>query len=257
MKPIFLKCIIDDRERKLIEIIDKRNETAHLRLVNDDIIFLVDYKCKRLDVADIVVSKRIGIERKGIGGEVEDDKTSHDFSASIKDNRLISQLHRLKQVYPLPILLLEGFKDKYVSQNGLHLNAVYGYLSKIVTLPIPILPTNDIEESAVAIERLAFREQIKKKHSLIARSRPKNLTLKEERSFFLEGMLNTGPKIARMLINYYKTPAKVIKALKDTKVIYTKTGNVKGIKGPLNRSNIRGIGPKFILKNQKLLFGKS
>jgi len=36
--------------------------------------------------------------------------------------------------------------------------------------------------------------------------------------------------------------------------LYTKTGNPKGIIGPLE--NLTGFGPIFVEKNQKILFGK-
>ena len=53
------------------------------------------------DIADIVISEKIGIERKG----------GLDFPASITDNRLAEQLPRLKEAYETPILMLEGFNE--------------------------------------------------------------------------------------------------------------------------------------------------
>ena len=47
---------------------------------------------------------------------------------------------------------------------------------------------------------------------------------------------------------------RAIKAIKETAITYTKTGNPKGIEGPL--SDLSGFGWKFVKKNKPLLFGK-
>jgi hypothetical protein len=57
------------------------------------------------------------------------------------------------------------------------------------------------------------------------------------------------------LIKTFSTPENVIKAIQMTNVLYTRTGNPKGIEDPLKHAKIRGVGPKFVLENKKLLFG--
>ena len=51
MNHIIPHIILDDREKKLITIFDKKSES-------------ITYESKRLDIADIVISSEVAIERK-------------------------------------------------------------------------------------------------------------------------------------------------------------------------------------------------
>ena len=46
----------------------------------------------------------------------------------------------------------------------------------------------------------------------------------------------------------------MFKAIKHTEITFTKTGNPKGIDGPLKE--LRGFSWKFVQKNKEILFGK-
>jgi hypothetical protein len=74
----------------------------------------------------------------------------------------------------------------------------------------------------------------------------------ERRAFIIEGLIDSGPKKAKELIDHFKTPFNVIKAIKSTRIIYTRTGNPKGIEGPLTK--LKGYGWKFVQKNKEILF---
>ena len=80
------------------------------------------------------------------------------------------------------------------------------------------------------------------------------MSKKDRRTFIIEGLVDIGPKKAKALIEKFKTPYNVFKAINKTEVSYTKTGNPKGIKGPLEA--IKGFGWKFVQKNKRILFGK-
>jgi ERCC4-type nuclease len=120
-------------------------------------------------------------------------------------------------------------------------------------LGIPVIPTRNVEDTAVVIERIAIREQTSEDRHLLARSSPKAMDKSTRRAYIIEGLVDTGPKKARILINAFKTPDKVIESIKNTEIIYTRTGNPKGIQGPLER--LSGFGWKYIQKNKKILFG--
>ncbi len=49
---------------------------------------------------------------------------------------------------------------------------------------------------------------------------------------------------------FNNNPKKIIDSILDTEVLYTKTGNPKGLNGPM--SELEGFGPKYVLKNQRL-----
>ena len=224
--------IIDHRENKLKALLDQKKEK-------------ITYESKQLDIADIVISSDVAIERK----------EGFDFVSSIMDNRLFEQLIRLKDTYPYPILILEGLNDKVFENTGMKISSIYGALSYIsYKLGISVIPTRNLEDTAIVIERIAYREQIKDNMPLLSRKAPKEMSKKDRRSFIIEGLVDIGPKKARALIDKYKTPYQVFKAIKNTEITYTKTGNPKGIQGPLE--DLTGFGWKFVEKNKKLLFGK-
>jgi len=228
-----LHVIIDHRENKLKTILDKKKDT-------------ITYESKQLDVADIVISNDVAIERK----------EGFDFVSSIIDNRLFDQLLRLKETYEYPILILEGLNDEVFENTGMNISSIYGALSFIsYKLGISVIPTRNIEDTAIVIERIANREQGGKESiPILSRKAPKDMSKKERRSFIIEGLEDIGPKKAKTLIERYKTPYQVFKAIRHTEILYTKTGNPKGIQGPLG--DLTGFGWKFVEKNQKILFGK-
>ncbi|MHA2184816.1 MAG: ERCC4 domain-containing protein [Promethearchaeota archaeon] len=227
-----LHIIIDNRENKLKGLLDKKKD-------------IISYESKQLDIADVVISQEVAIERK----------EGFDFVSSIMDNRLFEQLLRLKEAYSCPILILEGLNDKVFENTGMKISSIYGALAYTsYKLGISVIPTRNVEDTAIVIERIAHREQVKDGVPLLSRRAPKELSKKERRSFIIEGLVDIGPKKAKALIDKFKNPYQVFKAIKRTEILYTKTGNMKGIRGPL--AELTGFGPKFVEKNQRLLFGK-
>ena len=224
--------IVDTREQKLSKILDNRKDR-------------ITYENKQLDIADAVVSDEVAIERK----------EGFDFVTSIMDNRLFEQIMRLQETYNTPILILEGLNDNVFENVGMKISSIYGALAFIsYKLGIAVIPTRNLEDTAIVIERVAYREQIKDGAIILARKAPKGMSIEERRTFIIEGLVDIGPKKAKALIDVYKTPHKVFKAIKHTEITYTRTGNPKGIQGPL--SKIKGFNWKFIEKNKKLIYGK-
>lgn len=227
-----LHIILDNREKKLIKIFSNKKDQF-------------SFETKQLDVADIIITEDVAIERK----------TGFDFIGSIMDNRLFEQLLRLKDTYLTPILILEGLNDEVFENTGMKINSIYGALSYIsYKLGISVIPTRNISDTAIVIERIATREQIKDPAPIFSRKAPKGLTIEERRSFILEGLYDTGPKKAIQLIKHFKTPFNVLRAIKNSFILYTKTGNPKGIEGPL--SKIKGFSHNYLKKNKELIFGK-
>ncbi|MFX1496765.1 MAG: ERCC4 domain-containing protein [Promethearchaeota archaeon] len=225
--------ILDNREQKLASALENRKDR-------------ITYETEQLDIADIVVSNELAIERK----------EGFDFVSSIIDNRLFEQMMRLKETYSTPILIIEGLNDDVFDNVGMNISSIYGALAFVsYKLGISVIPTRNIEDTAIVIERIAYREQIKDGVLLLSRKAPKGMSIEERRTFVVEGLIDIGPKKAKTLIEKFKTPHQVIKAIKHTEVTFTRTGNPKGIEGPL--SMLKGFSWKFIEKNKKLLFGKT
>ena len=136
------------------------------------------------------------------------------------------------------------------------ISSIYGALAFIsYKLGISVIPTRNLEDTAIVIERIAYREQVKDDMPLLSRKAPKQMSKEDRRIFIIEGLIDIGSKKAKALIERFKTPNKVFRAIKQTKIVFTRTGNPKGIKGPLEE--LSGFGWKFVQKNQKILFGSA
>ena len=229
-----IKIILDSRESKLIKHFENHKSSLE-----------VEIEVKQLDVADIVCSDKVGIERK----------EAFDFVISLTDSRLFEQLKRLKDAYEYPLIILEDFSNFVLKNVGVRKSSIYGSFAYVsYKMGIPLIPSCSIADSALIIERIAFREQIKDQAPVLARSAPKGMNEYERRCFILEGLNLCGPEKARILIEHFETPEKVFKAIKHTDILYTRNGNPKGIQGPLDK--VEKISVKFVEYNKSLLFGE-
>jgi len=228
-----LHIIVDNREHKLMALLDTKKD-------------IITYESEQLDIADIIISDEVAIERK----------EGFDFVSSIMDNRLFEQVIRLKDTYLNPILILEGLNDKVFNKVGMRISSIYGALAFIsYKLGISVIPTRNLEDTAITIERIAYREQIKNDMPLLSRKAPKKMSKEDRRIYIIEGLVNIGPKKSQALIHRFKTPYGVFKAIQKTNITFTRTGNPKGIQGPL--SEVKGFSWKFVQKNKEILFSKS
>ena len=117
---------------------------------------------------------------------------------------------------------------------------------------VPVVPTTRKSETAILLNRIASWTQEEKSDPLIARKSPKKRTLREDQLFFLQGLYNTGQKKGEILLDSFEnSPEKVLNSILQTDVVYTKTGNPKGLEGPMK--SLEGFGPKYVLQNQRLL----
>ncbi len=204
----------------------------------------MDVKEEQLDIADYVLSSAVAVERK----------TGADLIASIMDNRLFEQIERFIKTYEQPIFILEDLPSAFErvewKKRKKH---VFGALTYIfLRRQLPIVPTCGESETAILLNRIASWTQEEKTDPLIARKSPKKRTLREDQLYFLQGLYNTGQKKGEILLDTFNNnPKEVIDSILQTEVLYTKTGNPKGLTGPM--SKIEGFGPKYVLKNQGLL----
>ena len=199
---------------------------------------------QQLEIADYIISDQVACERK----------TGTDLITSIMDNRLFEQVERLIETYEQPLLLLEDLPSAFErTEWKKRKKHVYGALTYIfLRRQVPIIPTSQLSETAIALNRIASWVQEDHDDPIIARKSPKARSLSDNQLFFLQGLHNTGQKKAKILLNKFDgAPINVINAILDSKVIYTKTGNPKGIDGVFEQ--LEGFGPKYLLKNQELL----
>lgn len=158
---------------------------------------------KQLDVADFVISDRIGIERK----------TVEDFLQSLIDGRLFEQIQRLVQTYPAPFLILEGNPAELFSTRNIHPHALVGCLTTIATrYRLPILYAESAEQTADFIYVTAKREQTGKKKEFSIRPGKKGHSLAERQRFVIESLPHTGPRLARTLLTHFGSIRNIVNA---------------------------------------------
>lgn len=161
-----------------------------------------DIELRQLPVGDYLVSDRVCIERK----------TMDDFLASIIDKRLLSQMAEMRRNFQVPVLILEGVDELYAQRN-IHPNAVRGALSSIaVDYDIPIIPTEDEEDTAQMVLMLARREQEDNDRVVALRGEKKPELLNERQRFIVESLPHVSAVLADRLLERFGTVEAVMGA---------------------------------------------
>jgi Fanconi anemia group M protein len=227
----FPKIIMDERERGEIRLMFQ-NLPCNLEI-------------RTLELGDYILSSKVAIERK----------RGDDFVSSIYDHRLFQQLHELKTKFSWPIIILESPKKLFLRE-FIKKSPIYGALMYIIyKLQIPIISTSSPENTAEFVYRLAKIEQNKPNYTpyiQVEADKEKEHTIsREDQSYFLQGLIDSGPVKANKFLDIFKTPQFIFHAITSTEIEYTRGGNPKKISGIMEK--ISGIGVKFIHRNQKLL----
>jgi ERCC4-related helicase/ERCC4-type nuclease len=180
---------VDPRERDM----GKRLEALGLNIA-----------LRNLEVGDYIVSDRIAIERK----------TAEDFVSSIIDpsRNLFRQVEDLARSFQKPLLILEG-RNLYSRQ--MSPNSIRGAMAAIaVDFGVPILPTEDSDETAAVIALLARREQAEGREPKV-HGRKTTRTLKEQQEYLVSAMPSVGPAVARNLLKHFGSVQAVVNASQE------------------------------------------
>ncbi|WP_348304551.1 DEAD/DEAH box helicase [Methanothrix sp.] len=183
------KIFVDPRERGMARLLEGRG---------------LEVTLKNLEVGDYVVSDRVAIERK----------TAQDFVASIIDpeRNLFRQIADLARSYERPVLILEG-RDLYSRQ--VSASSIQGALASVaVDYGVPIIPTEDQEDTASVITMLAARER-RAGHEPKLHGHKTARTLKEQQEYLISAIPSVGPSVARKLLRHFGSIEKVIAASKE------------------------------------------
>jgi len=155
---------------------------------------------KQLDVADYIVSDRVGIERK----------TVQDFLQSVLDQRLFRQLEDLSASFAKPLLILEGDQKMLFLARNIHPNTIHGVLSSItLDYGIPIIWTHSPKVTAAQIYWMACREQGKEKRGLQTRVCKKTKNMVQQQQFLVAGLPNINSVLSKRLLKEFKTVKRV------------------------------------------------
>jgi len=183
--PHLVKIVIDSREaskaRKVVEWI--RDLGARIEI-------------RKLEVGDYVVSEDVGIERKTIS----------DFVGTLTRRDLFEQLFALKEVYPKPVLVLEGNLAYLSKYSRINFNSVLGALAAVARSGVAVIPTPSCEETAKLLYFMARQEQVEEKKAPSVRPVKKFSSLEEEQIFFLAGLPQIGRERAISILKAFGNP---------------------------------------------------
>lgn len=163
-------------------------------------------RSKQLKVGDYIASDRVGIERKQIP----------DFLQSITNQRIFKQLEGLADSYEKPLLILEGNPELLFSENNMHPNSIRGALASIsIDYAVPILWTPDSRGTADQIQRIAYREQVKKNRELQIRVKKKCPDFARQQEFIVAGLPHISNKLSKRLLMEFKTVRRMFSSKKE------------------------------------------
>lgn len=226
MKP---RIYIDERERGEIRTMFEK--------------FECEMRVETLPVADYIVGKNTGIERK----------RGDDLTASICDNRFFKQILNLTDTFKNPILILEDFSRMF--DRNIERNAIFGAILYVqYKWNVKVIPTqNSLETARIVWSLSKYYQKDQKLEYEIPKIQPKQVTYQSQLDF-LEGFLDVSQKKAKILLKKFKTPGGVIDGIIKSKIEKSASGKTKSVSGPIKE--IKGFGPKFVEKNQKLLISQ-
>jgi len=185
------KIEVENDDRILIYVDNRENNDLIKELYR---LEEIKVESKKLEVADIVISENIAIERKA----------KIDFVNSIIDKRLFSQLKDLATNYRRPILILEG-RENLFSLRNINPNVIRATLSSIaIDFRIPIIFTDSIIETTQMIRTITLRTKRDKKEISLVANKSSHSENEE-----LEKFISSIPKInvvnAKGLLKHFKS----------------------------------------------------
>ena len=192
---------LKDRENPLIYV-DQREFSSGIDKKLEELN--AEVRKKQLEVGDYVASNRTAIERK----------TKKDFINSIIDKRLFEQAENLKKSFTHPIIIIEG-NNNHLKNRRIHPNALRGAIASIaLEYEIPILHTDNKNETASLIYRIAYREQIKEKRNVRVKGKKTPKMIPEQQLNLVQSIPGIGPELAESLLEEFKTIEEIVKASK-------------------------------------------
>lgn len=240
MESVFDAVLLDEKERNLCARIEERN---------------LPLRIETLLKGDFTVSSRVGGEIKRIKKTPKKTKEKfkiddyNDLWASVKDNRIYTEIDGLNKMYEINVLIIQIEKGASFFSPFFTLEtwkSLWRSLEFGFNTHIHITHTDD--ETIDLIYSIWEREKKGKHYVSPCNKKPRPPSLREQQMYFISGLINVGDKTSKELLEIYRTPWNILKLLVETKIKFTKSNKPKK---PENAPF--GYGGLFFLKNQILL----
>ncbi|MCK4474272.1 hypothetical protein KAU30_00410 [Candidatus Bathyarchaeota archaeon] len=214
-----------DGGEELTIIVDSREANTAAKIVKGLKERGVNVRTEVLQKGDYVLSDLCAVERK----------TVRDFVYTLTRRYLFEQLFRLKEVYPKPIILLEGYLPIIYKFSRIRPAAVWGAMFMLAKNGIGMINTTSYKETVDFLCVAAHQEQIVERRIPTVHPFKKHETLEDAQIFFVASLPNIGREKTVAILKFYQTPLNAL----------------------LNVDNwakdVHGLGPKISSKVKELL----
>jgi ERCC4-type nuclease len=177
-------------------IVDSREASVAPKIVKGLKEMGAEVKVEALQKGDYVVSDICAFERK----------TVHDFVYTLTRRYLFEQLFGLKEFYPKPFILLEGYLPIIYKFSRIQPASVWGAMFALAKQGIFMVHTNSYKETIDFLYTAARQEQIVEKRIPVVHPMKKVETLADAQIFFMASLPNIGREKALAILKAYQTP---------------------------------------------------
>ena len=177
-------------------IVDSNEASSASKIVSGLIERGTEVKTQRLSKGDYIVSDRCAVERK----------TVQDFAYTLTRRYLFDQLYGLKDLYPTPIILLEGYLPIIYKYTRINPSAIWGAMFALARQGIPLVHTTNYKETVDFLYTAAKQEQIVEKRTPAVHAVKRTETLSDAQIFFMASLPRIGHEKARAILKFYQTP---------------------------------------------------
>ena len=206
-------------------IVDSREASAASKIIKGlrekGAIIRIQY----LEKGDYIISDECAFERK----------TVQDFVYTLTRRYLFDQLFLLKEAYPKPFILIEGYFPIIYKFSRVNPSSVWGAIFALAKQGINMIHTTSYRETIDFLYTSARQEQIIEKRIPAVHPVKKTETLADAQIFFLASLPNIGREKAISLLEKFETPFNVLANLDRW------------------AREVHGLGPKITKKVEEVL----
>ena len=168
--------------------------------------------------ADLVVSSRIGIQRK----------TYDDLCSSISSGRLFDEMDELASSYEIPILMIEGIEPTRSHMQAPSVEGTLAFLCR--TIPdIRIVVRPNRYTCSLFIKSLVFGEQTDRHHMPSLKQWKRADDLQDAKDALIQQIPNIGPRKSRRLLRDRGSVEEVVTMQREGWLTYVPKSKLKDV----------------------------
>ncbi|UCE28996.1 MAG: hypothetical protein JSV85_06995 [Candidatus Bathyarchaeota archaeon] len=209
-------------------IVDTREASTATKIIKGLKESGANIKTEALQKGDYVISDQCAIERK----------TVQDFVYTLTRRYLFEQLSGLREVYPKPFILIEGYLPIIYKYSRIKPASVWGAMFALAKQGICLIHTNSYKETIDFLYTAAKQEQIVEKRIPVVHPFKKHGTLAESQIFFMASLPKIGREKTVALLRSYRTPMNALASVDQW------------------AKDVHGLGPKITEMVKHVLYAR-